>query len=100
MPHDRVKHHASQLNDKQRHAGFDYYEYDMPNLVPPVEPKVCSTEVLLALTSKNTLRILNLKTIKPVTRPFTAMVAAKLVIATWKVLIKSGISQVARSYKL
>ena len=41
-------------------------------LLPPVEnnPEV-------ALTSKNTLKILN--TIKPVTRAFTAMVAAKLV---------------------
>ena len=41
------------------------------SLVPPVEPKVRSTEVIVALTSKNTLRIL--KTIKPVTRVFTAM---------------------------
>jgi hypothetical protein len=42
-------------------------------------PKVRSTEVVLvvALTSKNTLRILN--TIKPVTRVFTAMDRAKLV---------------------
>ena len=38
---------------------------------PPVEPKVRSTEVAVALTCKNTLRIL--KTIKPVTRVFTAM---------------------------
>ena len=48
------------------------------SLVPPVEPKVRSTEVMLASTSKNTLRILN--TIKPVTRVFTAMDKAKLVI--------------------
>ena len=47
------------------------------SLVPPVEPKVRSTEVLV-LTSKNTLRILN--TIKPVTRAFTAMDAARLVV--------------------
>ena len=24
------KHQANQLDDKQRHTGFDYYEYDMP----------------------------------------------------------------------
>ena len=47
------------------------------SLVPPVEPKVRSTEV--ALTSKNTLRILN--TIKPVTKVFTAMDVAKLVVS-------------------
>ena len=40
-----------------------------------IEPIVCSADV--ALTPKNTLRIL--KTIKPVTRVFTAMVAAKAV---------------------
>ena len=49
------------------------------SLGPPVEfnndPNVCSTEV--ALTSKNTLRILN--TIKPVTRAFTAMDAVNAV---------------------
>ena len=48
------------------------------SLGPPVElnePHVCSTE--LALTSKNTLRILN--TIKPVTRAFTTMDATKAV---------------------
>ena len=27
--HDRVKHHANQLDDQQCHTGFDYYEYDM-----------------------------------------------------------------------
>ena len=43
------------------------------SLVPPVEPNVRSTEVVL--TSKNTLRILN--TIKPVTRAFMAMDTAK-----------------------
>ena len=43
------------------------------NLVPPVEPKVCSTEV--GLTPKITLRILN--TIKPVIRVLTTMEAAK-----------------------
>ena len=48
------------------------------SLVPPVVPKVRSTEVEAALTSKNTLRILN--TIKPVTRAFTAMDRVKLVI--------------------
>ena len=47
-------------------------------LLPLVEPKDLSTEVPLALTSKNTLRILN--TIKPVTKAFTAMDMAKLVI--------------------
>ena len=50
------------------------------NLVPPVEPKDRSTEVLAALSSKNTLRILN--TIKPVARTFTAMDAAKLAVDT------------------
>ena len=50
------------------------------SLVPPVEPKVCSTEVAVALTSKNTMRILN--TIKPVTRVFTAMDKTKLVRTT------------------
>ena len=50
------------------------------SLVPPVVPKVRSIEVVVALTSKNTLRILN--TIKPVTRAFTAMERAKLVIAS------------------
>ena len=24
------KHYANYLNDKQRHTGLDYYEYDMP----------------------------------------------------------------------
>ena len=36
---DRVKHHANQLDDKQRHTGFDYYEYDMPifgNSIPNI----------------------------------------------------------------
>jgi hypothetical protein len=47
------------------------------SLVPPVVPKVRSTEVVAALTSENTLRILN--TIKPVTSVFTAMDRAKLV---------------------
>ena len=62
------------LTDKQRHAGFDYCEDDMPNLVPPAfEPNCRSIEV--TSTSKNTLRILN--TIKPVTRVFTAMDEAK-----------------------
>ena len=54
------------------------------SLVPPVEAKVRPTE--LALTSKNTLRILN--TIKPVTRAFTAMDKEKLV-------IEAGCSHVA-----
>ena len=53
------------------------------SLLPPLafefnEPKVSSPET--ALTSKNTLRILY--TIKPVTRAFTAMDAAKLVTIT------------------
>ena len=50
------------------------------SLVPPVVPKVRSTEVVTALTSENTLRILN--TIKPVARAFTAMDRVKLVRAT------------------
>ena len=52
------------------------------NLVPPVEPEPRdrSTEVLVALTCKNTLRILN--TIKPVTRAFTAMDMTKLAVDT------------------
>ena len=49
------------------------------SVLPPVEPKVRSTEVLAALTSKNTLRILN--TINPVTRALTTMDKEKLVIA-------------------
>ena len=49
------------------------------SLVPPVVPKVRSTEV--ALTSKNTLRILN--TINPVARALTAMVAVIAVKNTW-----------------
>ena len=71
------------------------------NLVPPVEPKVCSTEVLLvaALTSKNTLKILN--TIKPVARLFTAMLATKLVVVSGPQLtFKIAATQVARGYKL
>ena len=68
-------------------------------LAPPVEPKVRSTEGLAALTSKNTLRILN--TIKPVTRLFTTNVAAKLVVVTeMQETFKSGTTQVARGYKL
>ena len=27
--HDE-KHHTTQLDEKQHHTGFDYYEYDMP----------------------------------------------------------------------
>ena len=46
------------------------------SLVPPVAPKVRSVKV--GLTSKNTLRVSN--TIMPVTRVFTAMDKAKLVI--------------------
>ena len=46
------------------------------SLLPPAEAR--PTEVLAALTSKNTLRILN--TIKLVTRAFTAMDAVRLVI--------------------
>ena len=69
------------------------------NLVPPVEPKVRSTEVLAVLTSKNTLRFLN--TIKPVTRQFTAMVRVRLVtVSGIKVTLKGGTTQVARGYKL
>ena len=45
-------------------------------VLPPVAPKVRSTEV--GFTSKNTLRILS--TIKPVIRAFTAMDNAKLMI--------------------
>ena len=70
------------------------------NLVPPVESKVCSTEVVVAaFTSKNTLRILY--TIKHVTRPFAVMVAARPVIYNGaQALFKDGTSQVARGYKL
>jgi hypothetical protein len=49
-------------------------------LVPPEVPKVRSTEVVAALISKNTLRILN--TIKPVTKALTAMDRIKLVRVT------------------
>ena len=56
-------------------------------------------EVVAALTCKNTLRILN--TIKPVTRPFTVMVAARLVVVSGvQVGFKGGTAQVARGYKL
>ena len=78
------------------------------SLVFSVEPKVRLTET--ALTSKNTLRILN--TIKPVTRAFTAMDNGKLVRVT--VIPQAGLeywpctnviapfcaSQVARDDKL
>ena len=30
-----VKHDANQLDGKQRHTGFDYYEYDMPKFGTP-----------------------------------------------------------------
>ena len=50
------------------------------SLAPPVEPKVRSIEVMVALTSKNTMRILN--TIKPVVRVFTAMDKVRVVIVT------------------
>ena len=29
-PYVHEKHHAKQLDDKQHHAGFEYYEYDLP----------------------------------------------------------------------
>ena len=29
------KHHANQLDDKQRHTRFDYYEYDIPKIGTP-----------------------------------------------------------------
>ena len=32
---DHLKHEANQLDDKQRHTGFDYYEYDMPKFGTP-----------------------------------------------------------------
>ena len=66
----------------------------------PLELKLRSTEVLLAaLTSKNTLRILN--TIKPVTRPFTVMVAMKLVVVSGiQGVFEAGTNQVAKGYKL
>ena len=52
-----------------------------------------------ALISKNSLMILN--TIKPVARPFTAMVRVKLVVVSGiQVAFKFGTSQVARRYKL
>ena len=31
----RDKYHAKQLDDKQRHTGFNYYEYDMPKFGTP-----------------------------------------------------------------
>ena len=69
------------------------------NLVPPVEPKVRSTEVVEALTSKNTLRILN--AIKPVTKPFTVMVAARPVVDRgFQATFKGGTTQVARGSKV
>ena len=71
------------------------------SLVPLVEPKVCPTEVMVALTSKNTLMILN--TIKLVTRVFTAMDKAKYVCGTISSVLDIGISsanQVARGNKL
>ena len=69
------------------------------NLAPPVEPKLRSTEVLAALTSKNTLRILN--AIKPVARLFTAMDRAKLVVVSGiQLIFKIGTAQVARGYTL
>ena len=93
------KHRANHLDEKQRHTGFDITNMICRNLVPPVESKVRSTEVVAALTSMNTLRILN--TIKPVTRPFTAMVAAKLVIYSgFQASSIVGTTQVARGYKL
>ena len=77
------------------------------NLVPPVEPNL----EVVAFTSKNTLRILNTNyTIKPVTRTFTAMDAAKLVrpnvfpqVLIWlctTVIDPSATSQLARGDKL
>ena len=69
------------------------------NLVPPLEPKLRSTEIVAALTSENTVWILN--TIKPVTRPFTAVVAAILVVVSGiHASLLIGTSQVARGYKL
>jgi hypothetical protein len=53
------------------------------SFVPPVVPKVRSTEV--ALTSKNTVMILN--TINPVTRAFTAMDTTKAVRVTGFTLV-------------
>ena len=73
------------------------------NWEPLVEPRDRSKEGLAALTSKNTVRILN--TIKPVTRPFTAMVRAKLVVSNGRKVIgfKVGAictTQIARGHKL
>ena len=69
------QHDPNKLDDKQRRTtGFDYYDYDSPkidSMIPPIEPKVRSTEVITSAT----LRILN--TIMPVTRAFTAKDAAK-----------------------
>ena len=81
------------------------------SLGPPVElnePNVCWTE--LALTSKNTLRILN--TIKPVTRAFTSIDSTKPVRAnkfpqtaietpsSSSIYLPSVVSQVTRGDKL
>ena len=69
------------MDDKQRHPGFDYYEYDMPKFGttgPGFAQRSLDRSKVAALTSKNTPRILN--TIKPVTRVFTAMDRVKLAI--------------------
>ena len=47
------------------------------NFLPPVEPKVCSNEVVVGI-ARVTLKILN--TIMPVVRAFTVMEAAKPVV--------------------
>ena len=78
------------------------------SFLPPVKPKVRSTDVVL--TPENTLKILNM--IKPVTKVFTAMDTAKLVIvivipqelsnvASWTNVAGLSVdSQVAGDYKL
>ena len=78
------------------------------SFLPPVKPKVRSTDVVL--TPENTLKILNM--IKPVTKVFTAMDRAKLVIvivipqelskvASWTNVAGLSVdSQVAGDYKL
>ena len=50
------------------------------SFLPPATPKVFSSKVVVALTSRNTLKILN--TIKPVTRAFKVVDMTRLVIVT------------------
>ena len=66
---------ANKLDGKleQRNTGFNYYGYDIPKFSTPGWAQWA--QCLLNRSGLNSLRILN--TIKPVTRVFTAMDAAK-----------------------